>query len=475
MIKNVLLAVVGISLGLGGLVPALAGSLHERTQTTEGDESPYTEVAILRANPPEPDQFGNNLSIEGDLLLVGTYGENGNRGDTAHLFRRAPGKVDPWQEVWTFNPDSAGEFGGSVDLDGRRSVIWGWETAREEGAVWVFQREDGDSLEWREVTILREQDPVGDTGGLGEAAISGDTIVAGATKDDELGQNSGAAYVFERNDDPVHPWQWVKLLAPDGQGDGGFGGSVDIEGNTIAVGAWLDDEMGNDAGAVWVFERRPDGTWEDVVKLMGSEIGSGDGFGSDLALDGDVIAVVSDPNGPEDVVYLFERDAGGPNMWGEVAKLVPSEVSIGFRADVAIEDGVVALGGEGGGEGGAAFIFLQGADGVWTEIAKLTASDGEFGDDFGESIGISGRIVAVGADRAGTEVADSGGGLCTSSPSPTASWKSLLPMRPSSRQATHSPSTSTSSTTVWRRPPFPSPSGSKTNPARLSPVASPNR
>jgi hypothetical protein len=49
---------------------------------------------------------------------------------------------------------------------------------------------------------------------------------------------------------------------------------------------------------------------------------------------------------------------------------------------------------------GAAYVFARvpgGADGEWSQSAKLTASDGYYYDRFGYSLSASGDVIAVGA------------------------------------------------------------------------------
>src|SRR5208283_813584 len=48
---------------------------------------------------------------------------------------------------------------------------------------------------------------------------------------------------------------------------------------------------------------------------------------------------------------------------------------------------------------GAAYVFTQSGS-TWTQAAKLTASDGAAGDQFGDSVSIDGNTVVVGASEA---------------------------------------------------------------------------
>lgn len=84
-------------------------------------------------------------------------------------------------------------------------------------------------------------------------ALSGDTAVIGALRDDDNGPDSGAVHVFTRFEDD---WRHrVKLTAADGAPGDVFGISVAISDETVLVGADLADEKGSDSGAAYVFGR----------------------------------------------------------------------------------------------------------------------------------------------------------------------------------------------------------------------------
>ena len=75
----------------------------------------------------------------------------------------------------------------------------------------------------------------------------------GAFLDDNNGDNSGSAYVFERDGTGV--WiEQLKLLASDAAADDFFGWSVSVSGDTAMIGAFRDDANGSDSGAAYVFD-----------------------------------------------------------------------------------------------------------------------------------------------------------------------------------------------------------------------------
>ncbi len=87
-------------------------------------------------------------------------------------------------------------------------------------------------------------------------ALDGDTLVVGSPRDDDNGLNSGSAYVFVRDPGEAESWRRVaKLLAADGAPKDEFGNSVSVSGEFVVVGAWLKDDNGPDSGAAYVFQR----------------------------------------------------------------------------------------------------------------------------------------------------------------------------------------------------------------------------
>ena len=83
-------------------------------------------------------------------------------------------------------------------------------------------------------------------------AVSGDTVVVGASSDDDNGTDSGSAYVY-RYDGSM--WQETKLTASDGEPNDLFGNSVAISEDTAMVGSPLDDDVGSMSGSAYVFVR----------------------------------------------------------------------------------------------------------------------------------------------------------------------------------------------------------------------------
>ncbi|MCH7704269.1 MAG: FG-GAP repeat protein, partial [Planctomycetes bacterium] len=201
----------------------------------------------------------------------------------------------------------------------------------------------------------------------------------------------------------------VKLIASDAQ-EGAHFGSVALYGDVLAVGAYRDDDLGSNAGAVYVY-RRSGTVWVEEAKLTVSDGAPSEGFGIGVAMSENVIFANSRdeiPSCPEDdpicdagSVYVFRFDG---SEWVEEARLMASDpVShSAFGSGLSAEGSRLVVGApqtDGMATySGAGYIFST--DGTtWTEEAKISASDGEFNDQFGRAVAIHGGILTVGASK----------------------------------------------------------------------------
>jgi FG-GAP repeat protein len=251
-------------------------------------------------------------------------------------------------------------------------------------------------------------------------AVDGDTVVVGA-KEDDLGANTdqGSAYVFVK---PAGGWanatETAKLTASDGAANDQFGVSVAISGDTVIVGSWFDDNAGlGGPGSAYVFVRPPGG-WlgalNETAKLSASDSQAGDSFGISVAVSGETVVVganlddFGDTFSAQGSAYVFVRPAGGwAGALNEDAKLSASDKAETdrFGNSVAISGDTVVVGASLDNLGtntdqGSAYVFVKptgGWAGALNEDAKLTASDGAGGDNFGYSVAVSGDTVAAGA------------------------------------------------------------------------------
>lgn len=185
---------------------------------------------------------------------------------------------------------------------------------------------------------------------FGEAvAVDGNRALIGAPRESTNATNAGAAYLFDISN-PDNPVQLSKLIPPVGDTNDFFGDDVDLSGDLAIVSAFFDDDMGLDAGAVWVFDISDPANPLIVSKIVNPDGGSGDRFGWRLALEG-TTAVITEVIGDEP-----ERDTGSAYIYdlSDPASPVRTDTLIASDADflhflgdaAAISDGSILLGSE---------------------------------------------------------------------------------------------------------------------------------
>jgi hypothetical protein len=241
--------------------------------------------------------------------------------------------------------------------------------------------------------------------------LSGTLLAASASKDGTLGLDAGAVYLYERDLPTPDAWgELVKRTASDGAAGDEFGEEVSLDGDLLAVGAPLHDGQGIDAGAAYVFHRNKNGAnqWGELAQLLASSGATLDEFGYSLSQSGNTLAVAapgSSASASTGQVYVYERNLGGPNAWGEVVVLAPFDGASGdrFGFDVALcgddllvgapyHDGV-------GVDAGAAYVYRRDEGGAnnWGFVTKLIYPGTIAGDLYGMSVDLEGQRAIIGA------------------------------------------------------------------------------
>lgn len=250
--------------------------------------------------------------------------------------------------------DTEDEFGSSSDLDDDILIIGapdGYGAAPGTGTATLFQRDR--SGDWEEVVLLSAPDGMASDAFGGAVAVDGNWAIVGAHGSGDLGDGAGAAYVFERDTGGPDTWGFVlKLLASDGEPRDVFSFALSLSGDTLAVGAHQDDDLGSLSGSAYLFQRDAGGTnnWGQVVKLTAADGASGDRFGEALAIDGDWLVVGApyndDAGTTAGAAYIFQRDTGGADNWGLVTKILAADGHAGahFGEAVAIEGETLVVG-----------------------------------------------------------------------------------------------------------------------------------
>jgi len=300
------------------------------------------QAYIKASNTGSGDRFGRPVALSGDTLAVGAHREDSNgtsvnsntEGDNSapdsgavYVFARTGGDWSQQAYIKASNAESGDWFGFSVALSGDtlaagayredssgsgvNSVTEADNSESISGAVYVFARSGS---QWSQQAYVKAHNTDTDDWFGVSVALSADTLAVGAHREDSSGSGvnsntgldesapeSGAVYVFTRTADVWSQQAYIKASNTDG--DDRFGRSLALWGDTLAVGAHLEDSNGTgvngnaefdnsspDSGAAYVFTRQG-GVWSQQAYLKASNTGSDDRFGRSMALSGDTLAV----------------------------------------------------------------------------------------------------------------------------------------------------------------------------------------
>jgi len=350
------------------------------------------------------DWFGYAVDINGDVAVIGAHHHDHfcNNCGAGYVFERS-GPL--WLQVAELVPPDGGGFvGRSVGIDGDLIILGGhaWSTGVYErvAGVWAYAAQIAPD-EYELPTLF----------GIA-ADVSGETILVGDPEYDGYTANSGAVYVFER--DPNGDWPQMQILEPTGGvGHGEFGYGLAIDGDLAVIGAPSDEEQGNWSGAAYVFERDPNGVWVQTGRLLAYDGGPMEFFGSAVAVSGELALIGShyaDGEAPNSgAVYVYERATNGD--WTLDAKLWADDGASwdAFGASLALTGDLALIGALGDDNyTGSAYVFTRGADGSWSQVQKLTAADGASNDVFTVSVSVSGNTAVIGAYNDDDNGEDSG-------------------------------------------------------------------
>ncbi|MCP4121756.1 MAG: hypothetical protein GY751_08375, partial [Bacteroidetes bacterium] len=360
------------------------------------DLSSYCELnRVLATDGNSGDLFGGNVAISGEWAVVGAFSDNGigsNSGSAyVYNFNGATWVFD--QKLIASDETANDEFGWNVAVSGEVIVIGAHRGNSNTGAAYFFRY---NGTIWIEEQKVIASDPGSGEFFGGSVDVSGAKTVIGAPLDNS---GQGAAYVFSY--DGTTWIEVTKLTASDGVGGDNFGSSVAISGENILVSAHNDDDNGGNSGSAYVFLF--DGsTWNQDQKLTASDGVSSDQFGYNVSLSGDraiLGALNDDDNGSNSgSAYIFDHN--GSN-WVQTQKISASDGDADdiFGQSVAISGDLAMVGTyldeENGANSGAAYVYRF--NGAWSEVEKLAASDAMANNRFGNAVALSGNYGVIGS------------------------------------------------------------------------------
>lgn len=358
---------------------------------------------LLPNDGKSEDQFGYSVAIDGSTALVGAHKADANNiedSGAAYIYSLGPMGWKQQAKLVAAQAYANDTLGGNVALKKHMAmlgVIKRDDKGVDAGAVFAFER---DANSWSQKQILTAIDAKpGDAFGQ-SIALTERFLVIGAPHSDAPSKDSGSAYVYIRD---KNKWRFQsKLTARDGASGDLFGISVAIDGDTVLVGADLNDEKAENAGAayVYLFDGKQ---WNQQAKLMAEDGADTDIFGVRVALFGDTALISARRDDIEGVgidagsAYIFERIK---DKWKQMQKLVPPDGKADdrFARGVALNNDTALIGAmhhdEKGINAGALYVFKKQLD-QWRFTSKVVASDGAPEDRFGWNIALSEQTAII--------------------------------------------------------------------------------
>ncbi|ODR79751.1 hypothetical protein BG842_07990 [Haladaptatus sp. W1] len=374
-----------------------------RPPSDEPDESPKT-TETRRAVTSRRSLLltGGALGLAMPGVSLRALGNRGQRGeqhenDTNQWTSSSADSHQDTQQSSYFQKLAASDgtspdwFGHSIARSGNTAII-GAQRNNDNGAAYVFQF---DGSQWTEKQKLTANDGTAYDSFGASVAVSDDVALIGAPNDDDNGSHSGAAYVFRF--DGCEWTQEQKLTPCEGASYVWFSTSMGVSDGVALIGAPGDDDNGNHSGAAYVFQF--DGSqWTQEQKLTASDGTEDDNFGRSIAKSSEM-AIIGAPGNHSGAAYVFQFDG---SQWTEKQKLTANDGTAddGFGFSVAVSDDVAFISAFGdddnGTNSGSAYVFrFDGSQ--WTEKQKLTANDGTADDRFGASVAVSDDVALIGA------------------------------------------------------------------------------
>lgn len=332
-------------------------------------------VMLNAARNERRGQFGRAVAMTDDLMVIGAVSRPQSDEDLlrVRLYRLRDGRWRQAQKLNAYGLGANADFGASVAA-GERAVAVGAPKAGGTGVVYVYEPS---GRRWANAAVLTPPETEQTSGFGASVAVSGDCIaVAGRS----------AVYLFERGSGAWPLRATIRpLAAPDTSGM-----TAALQGDTLVIGA-----PAPSGGVVDVYARSATG-WK-LEKTFGARPVGIRRFGVSISLHADHIAV-----GGEDAVAVYRRSRAG---WAAEAVMRPPKPSYGtFGAAVGVSlTHLVAGASKAGGQApkaGSAFVFVRTQQG-WEYQQELTVEDTGVDSVLGSAAAVRGDTIALGAPGGG--------------------------------------------------------------------------
>jgi len=353
------------------------------------------------------DNSGYSVSLSGDgtIMVIGARNNDG-AGANAGQARVYQYNGAAWVQLGAdINGEAAGDlFGYSVAIsaDGIRIAAGGVLNNGGAGHVRVYEY---NGSAWIQLGNDIDGEAAGDESGRSVSLSADGSVVAiGAIWNDDAGNGAGQVRVYQ-----LVSGSWVKLGGDiDGEAAGdnaGFSVSLSADGTKVAVGAYQNDGNGSNSGQARVYQYNGSAWLQLGADINGENAGDSFGTGVSLSSDGTKLAVGADQNDGAGAnaghTRVFQYNG---SAWVQTGADIDGEAAgdeFGYSVSLSSDGTKLAVGGRrndgNGSNAGHVRVFRYNGS-AWTQIAADINGEAA-GDETGNSVSLSadGSVVAAGA------------------------------------------------------------------------------
>ena len=358
-----------------------------------------TGALVHTLNNPNPygtsafDRFGYFVAISGNYAIVSAYNEDdagGTASGKAYVFNVTTGALlSTLDNPNAYSTSADDNFGNSVSISGNYAIVAAYTeddvNGSGSGKAYIFNVTTGALLR-----TLNNPNAYGTSSGdqFGTSvAISGNYAIVGAYAEDDAGAGggtaSGKAYIFNVTTGALL-WTLNNPNAYSISANDYFGWSVSIDGNYAIVGAYTEDDAGGaDSGKAYIFNATTGALLQTLDNPNAYSTSVTDAFGWSVAISGNY-AIVS---------VRYEDDAGGTSSGKAYIFAIDKVTDLAYVEDINFSTGAsinmlthkafqpAAVGGQ-----------------LMKTLDNPNAYSTSAGDQFGNSVSISGNYAIVGAN-----------------------------------------------------------------------------
>ncbi|BDS10696.1 T9SS type A sorting domain-containing protein [Aureispira anguillae] len=294
--SSVSLSSDGNTLAIGAYLNAGNGTDAGHVRVHEWNGTAWNQKGVDIDGEAANDWSGSSVSLssDGNTLAIGAYLNDGNGSNAGHV------RVYEWNGItWTpkgvdIDGEAANDRSGSsvsLNSDGNTLAIGARGNdgnGTDAGHVRVYE---WNGTAWIPKGVDIDGEAAGDFSGSSLSLSSnGNTLAIGAERNDGNGSNAGHVHVYEWNGTTWTP-KGVDIDGEAAYDNSGSSVSLSSDGNTLVIGAYLNDGNGTDAGHVRVYEWNGT-TWNQKgVDIDGEAANDWSGSSVSLSSDGNILAI----------------------------------------------------------------------------------------------------------------------------------------------------------------------------------------